>query len=34
MILIKKELEKIEKEEMNGQIFRSKTKWTEEGEKH
>ncbi len=31
MILTKKR-EKIEKEEMNGQMFRSKIKWTDEGE--
>ncbi len=31
--LNKKELEQIEHEEMNGKSFRSKIKWTEEGEK-
>ncbi len=30
----KKELEQIEKEELNSIIFKSELKWTEDGEKH
>ncbi len=33
-VLNKKELEQIEKEEMNSHIFRTKLKWAEEGEKN
>ncbi len=32
--LNKKELEQIEKEEINSQMIRSKIRWTEEGEKN
>ncbi len=32
--LNKKELEEIEKEEMNSHMFRTKIKWIEEGEKN
>ncbi len=34
MTLNKKELEEIEKQEMNSHIFRTKLKWIEEGEKN